>query len=115
MNTIRLEKKVNGKTEQIKLIISLLCKVGEVHLSDTDLSVLAYYVVYKISDKTDALLISSKVVRDMNALRNIKTKLKRLGFLKRNKDMYKSYELAFSKDFDPTDNEIKLILKIDNT
>lgn len=114
MKWIKIEKKTEGKTEQIKLVLSILCLINGIKVSDTDLKVLSYYMVYKISEKTDDLLINSKVVKDMSALRNVKTKLKRLGFLKRT-ELYKSYELAISKDFSLDDNKISLAIKLDNT
>ena len=113
---ITLKKKTSNKTEQIKLVTSLLCLVNDIHLSDTQLSVLAYYLTYKISEKTDELLINSKIVKDVSSLRNIKTKLRKLGFLKRTKELYKSYELNLSKDhLNLEDNEIAVLIKIDNT
>lgn len=115
MKLIKIDKKTNGKTEQLKLVISILCTVNGMHLSDTELSVLAYYLTYKINEKTDNLLISSKIVKDVPSLRNIKTKLRKLGFLKRTKELYKSYELNISKSFGLEDNQISLLIKIDNT
>lgn len=76
---------------------------------------MSYYINYRISDKTDNLLISSKIVKDIPSLRNIKAKLKKLGFLKRTKELYKSYEVNISKDFNVEDNEIRLLIKIDNS
>lgn len=75
---------------------------------------MSYYIVYKINQKTDNLLISSKIV-NLGRLRNIKAKLKRLGFLKRVTELYKSYEVNLSKDFDIDNNQIVLLIKIDNT
>jgi len=72
-------------------------------------------MAYKISEKTDNLLISSKIVKDVPSLRNIKTKLRRLGFLKRTKELYKSYELTLSKDFNIEENKFNLLIKIDNS
>jgi len=112
---MKIEKKTNGKTEQLKLVISILCLINEVHLSETELNVLSYYMAYKISEKTDNLLISSKIVKDVPSLRNIKTKLRRLGFLKRTKELYKSYELTLSKDFNIEENKFNLLIKIDNS
>jgi hypothetical protein len=110
-----IEKKTGSKTDQIRLVISLLCMINDIHLSDTELNVLSYYITYKISEKTDNLLISSKVVKDVSSLRNIKTKLRKLGFLKRTKELYKSYELNLDKKFNIEDDQIALIIKIDNT
>jgi len=114
MKLIEIKKKTNSKTEQLELVISILCQVSGIHLSKTELSVLAYYINYKISDKTDNLLIGSKIVKDIPSLRNIKTKLNKLGFLKRTKELYKSYEVNLNKDFSVEDNEINLMIKIDN-
>lgn len=112
---VTLEKKTTSKTEQIKLAIAISCLVSDIHLSDTELSVLAYYVTYQISEKTDDLLIKSNVVKDVSSLRNIKTKLRKIGFLKRTKELYKSYELNLSKDSKFEDNQIAILIKIDNT
>jgi hypothetical protein len=72
-------------------------------------------MVYKISEKTDQMLVNSKVIKDIPSLRSVKTRLKKLGFLKRTKELYKSYELALSKDFDLSNDQISLAIKIDNT
>lgn len=115
MKVIKIEKKINGKTQQLELVLSILCLINDIHLSKTELTVLAYYVVYKINLTTDALLLKSKVVKDLQSLSNIKTKLRKLGFLTRTKELYKSYELAINKDFNPNDNQISLLIKIDNS
>lgn len=115
MKAIKIDKKTNGKTDQLELVISILCLLYDKKLSKTDVKVLAYFIVYKMSEKTDKLLINSKIVRDATRLRNIKVKLKNLGFLKRVKDLYRSYEVALSKDFDVDDNDVRLIIRIDNS
>jgi hypothetical protein len=115
MKFIKIDKKTNGKTQQLELVISILCLLNGIHLSKTELNVLSYYITYKINSKTDNLLISSKIVKDISSLRNIKAKLKKLGFLKRTSELYKSYELNLSKDFDADTNDIRLLIKIDNS
>ena len=113
MKLIKLIKKTNHKTEQIELIISIICMVNCIKLSETEIRVLAYYVVHGLKDTTDKLIINSKVITS-RSLDNIKTKLLRLGFLKRTKELYKSYELNLSKDY--TDNNIlNLFITIDNS
>jgi hypothetical protein len=116
MKVFKLEKKANGKVNKLELIISILCTFSSIHLSETDIRVLAYYIVYKITEKTDKLLISSQVVKNIGTLRNIKTRLFKLGFLKKDKDLYKSYEVNLSKDFKDfnDDDEIRMIINIDN-
>jgi hypothetical protein len=116
MKVFKLDKKANGKVHKLELIISILCTFSNIHLSETDIRVLAYYIVYNITEKTDKLLISSKVVKNLGTLRNIKTRLFKLGFLKKDKDLYKSYEVNLSDDFKDfnDDDEIKMIINIDN-
>lgn len=116
MKVFKLDKKANGKAHKLELIISILCQLSDVHLSETDIRVLAYYIVYHINEKTDKLLISSKIVKNVGTLRNIKTRLFKLGFLKKDKDLYKSYEVNLSdefKDFN-NDDEVRMIINIDN-
>lgn len=115
MKVIKIEKKTNGKTQHLELVISILCLLNGIHLSKTELTVLSFYVVYKINSKTDNLLISSHIVKDIASLRNIKAKLKKLGFLKRTSELYKSYEVNLSKDFNIDDNDIRMLIKIDNS
>lgn len=113
MKVIELNKKTNNKVDQLELAISVVCLVSGVTLSKTAIKVLAYYVVYGIKKATDDLLINSNIVNLTN-LRNIKTKLIKLRFIKKTEGLYKSYELALSKDFVP-EKELKLFIKIDNS
>lgn len=116
MKVFKLDKKTNSKTHKLELIISILCIFNSIHLSDTDIKVLAYFIIYKINEKTDALLIKSGIVKNINTLRNVKVRLYKLGFLKKDKDLYKTYEVNLSKDFKDfaDDEEIKMIINIDN-
>jgi len=116
MKVFKLEKKANSKTDKLELIVSILCLLNGIHLSDTDIRVLAYYMVYTINEKTDDLIISSKIVKNMNTLRTVKVRLHKLGFLKKDKDLYKSYELNLSKDVKDfnNDDEVRMLINIDN-
>ena len=116
MKVFKLDKKTNSKTHKLEMIISVLCLFNSIHLSETDIKVLAYYIVYKLTEKTDKLLLASKIVKNINTLRNVKVRLYKLGFLKKDKDLYKSYEVNLSKDFIDfnDDEEIKMIINIDN-
>lgn len=113
MKVIKVIKKASSKTDQLQMVISILCLLNDIKLSKTDIVVLSYYIVYKINSKTDKLILDSEIVKDMNALRNVKTKLKRKGFLKRS-ELYKSYEVNLSKDFNFEDKEFNILIKIDN-
>lgn len=115
MKPIVLSKKPTSKTECIKLIISVICVVNNISLSETDRKILAYYIVYGLKEATDALLMSSKIVTGLPALRNAKTRLLRKGFLRRTKTLYKSYELNMNKDELIIENNMGVFLKIDNS
>lgn len=116
MKVFKIDKKANSKTNKLEMIVSVLCLFNSIHLSETDIRVLAYYIVYKLTEKTDKLLLTSKIVKNTNTLRNVKVRLCKLGFLKKDKDLYKSYEVNLSKDFEDfnDDEQIKMIINIDN-
>lgn len=114
MKTIEITKKTAHKTNQMEQVISILCLVNEKKVSKTEVRVLAYYVVHGMKESTDKLLINSKIIKK-DALRNMKTKLMNMGFLRRTKELYNSYELALSKDFSPSDKTINILIKIDNS
>lgn len=114
MSVIKIEQKVQSHTDQIEMVISILCFLNNIKLTKTQRKVLAFYVVYGIKEKTDQLIIKSGIVPKVDSLRNVKVKLHKLGFLKRYVGVYKSYELAISKDFQP-DNVVTLLIKIDRS
>lgn len=114
MKFIEITKKTGHKTEQMELVISILCLVNGIHLSKTEVKVLAYYIVHGLKVSTDKLLINSGII-EQKPLRNMKTKLTKMGFLKRVDELYNSYELNLSKDFSPNDKTINLVIKIDNS
>jgi hypothetical protein len=115
MRALKIEKKTTSKIEQLKLIVTILCTIGGLPLSDTEVSVLAFYIQYKLSHKTDELLINSGIVKNLDVLRNVKTRLYKKGFLKRNKLEYKTYELNMNSQFNLDDNDIRLVIKLDNS
>lgn len=114
MNVIKIQKKVQTETDQMETVISILCFLNNIRLSKTEHKALAFYVVYGIKEKTDQLLITSKVVPHLDSLRNVKAKLCKLGFFKRYPGVYKSYELNISKDFQ-AGNVVNLLIQIDRS
>lgn len=113
MSVIKVTKQTNSKTDQMEVLISIMCMLNEVHLSKTEKQVLANYLAFGLKPSTDELLIKSGIVTDISGLRNTKTRLKNLGFLKRTKELYKSYELNTTPDFKP-DETVTLLIKLDN-
>jgi hypothetical protein len=115
MKVIQITKKTSNKTEQMETLISILCFLNGMHISKTDISVLAHYVIFGIKKATDDLLINSKILRDQIALRNTKSRLTKKGFLKRTKELYKSYELNIDKDFKNGSDDVTVLIKLDNS
>lgn len=113
MKVVEITKKTSKKTEQMELLVSVLCLLENIHLSKTEASVLAHYMAFGLKESTDNLLIKSKVINDISSLRNVKTRLKKLGFLKRTTELYKSYELNTDSDF-KNDEVVNLYIKLDN-
>lgn len=114
MKGFKIEKKTKTKMEQIRLVISILCTVNGIILSDTQLITLCYFVVYGLNKQTDDLIIRSGVVKNKKILNNIKTFLCNLQFLKRNDKEYRTYTLNMNKDFSIDDNDIRMLIKLDN-
>lgn len=90
-------KKTKTKVEQYKVLIALMCMMNEVKLSDTEMQVLAYFMYYGISDKTDKFIMSSGLFKSLTQLRNVKNELRKKEFLIR-EDMYKTYKLNMDPD-----------------
>lgn len=113
MNVIKIVKHTSSKTNQMEIAISIMCLLNGIHLSKTEIQVLSHYMAFGVKPSTDDLLIKSKIVSGISGLRNTKTRLKSLGFLKRTKELYKSYELNLSSEFKPGDT-VNLFIKLDN-
>lgn len=86
---IKIEKKTNGKIEQAKVIISLFCLLSNIHLSDSELTVLAYFIVYKLTDQTKHLILKSKILASEASFGNTMTKLRKVGLVMKNNKMDK--------------------------
>lgn len=115
MSVVKIKKKVDHHTDQIETVISIICLTEGIHLSKTEKKVLAFFVVYGIKESTEKMLIAGKTVKNLQSLRNIKTKLHNTGFLRRDDDnLYKTYELNLDKDFSLQD-EITMLIKIDRS
>ena len=107
--------KTKTKVDQYKILISLICLINNIDISNTDITVLSYLIHYGINDATDELIVSSGVVKHLGILRNVKTKLLKKGFLTRD-DMYKTYSVNISDEIYKKLPEVfTLSIKLDNT
>jgi len=113
MQVVTIKKKTNGKVEQAKKVIAIFCLLMEIKLSDTELTVLAYFMVYKINRKTKDLILSSGILKSEDSVKNTLSRLKKFGMLKRPID---SDEYVLNDKINIALNPVVgILIKIDNT
>lgn len=107
---IKIEKKTTGKVEQAKVIISIFCQLYNIKLSKSELTILAYFMVYKISQTTEELILKAKIMANTASLHNAMSKLRKFGLIKKlNKEDVLNESLNVS--LEPL---MGIIIKIDN-
>ena len=111
MQLITHVKKTNTKIDQAKAIISIFCMLSDVRLSETDLTVMAYFMVYNITDETKKLIVDSKILNP-DSLQNTISRLKKFGLIKKS-NIGKSYHIS-DKLSVKLDSEVAMLIKIDN-
>lgn len=111
MQLLKVKKSVNGKVEQAKCIISIFSLLGDIKLSDAELTVLAFFNVYKDNKKAEELIIKSGILKTEQSLRNTISKLKKIGLLK--KSSTKEYVVHERLNFNP-EPVIGFLIKVDN-
>lgn len=113
MQLLKVKKRTSSKVDQAKVLISLFCLLLNVKLSETELTVLAYFMVYRINRKTKDLILSSGLLKSEDSLKNTLSKLKKFGMLVREPDS-KEYSLRKDLNFG-LDPVMGLLIKIDNS
>lgn len=114
MQLVKIKKKTNSKVEQAKILIALFCLLINVKLSDTELTVLAYFMVYRINRKTKDLILAASILKTEDSLKNTMSKLKKFGMLIRNSSDSKEYTLRKELDF-ILNPKAGLLIQIDNS
>lgn len=112
MQLVRMSKSTSSKVDQAKTLVSIFCLLSGIKLSDTELIVLSYFMVYKINQSTKDLILKSKILETEDSLRNTISKLKKVGLIRKsshNKEYLISEELNVSLH-----SSIALLIKIDN-
>jgi hypothetical protein len=112
MQLLKIKKKTQSKVEQAKTLILLFTTLMNIKLSDTELTVLAYFMVYRINRKTKDLILSSGILKTEDSLKNTLSKLKKFGMLVRHPE---SREYSLRKELDFLLNPVMgVLIKIDN-
>lgn len=83
VSLIKIEKKTSGKIDQAKTIISIFCLLSNIRLSDAELTVLGYFVVYGLTEQTKDLIMKSKILATDGSLGNTLSKLRKCGLIKK--------------------------------
>src|ERR1019366_1813750 len=111
MQLIKINKKTNNKIEQAKALISVYCLLSSIKLSDTDTTVLSYFMVYRITQNTKDLILKSKILQSIDSIKNTMSKLKSVGLIR--KVSMNEYLINDNLNVN-LDNVVALLIKIDN-
>lgn len=112
MQLIKINKKTNNKIEQAKCLVSIFCLLSSIKLSDTDMTVLSYFMVYNINQTTKDLILKSKILLNEDSLKNTISKLKGVGLIKKS-SIRKEYLINDSLSIN-LDSVTAVLIKIDN-
>lgn len=110
---IKLQRKTINKLEMIKKIVSIFCLLKDIKLSDTDITVLSYFILYGINEKTKKLIVDSKLLNH-DSIKNTMSKLRSFDLIKKSEFRRKEDYLNEAFNF-PLDNVVGLMIKIDNS
>lgn len=105
-------KTVDSKIDLAKTIINVVKAFNDIKLSDTEVMLMSYFMVYGISPQTKQLIIQSKICKNIGTIKTIMVKLKKLGLIYKddlNGKVYINNNLKFS--LTPS---IGIYLKIDS-
>lgn len=110
MQLVKIIKKTNNKIDQARAVLSIFTMLSDMKLSDSDLSILAYFMVYGINKETESLIIKSQILNP-DSLSNTRSRLKKFGLIKKLPN--KTYEITEKLRL-KMDTEIGVLIKIDN-
>lgn len=78
-NLLKMAKQVTTKIDLAKAIIQLVICFENIKLSDTEITILAYFMVYGVNQQTKTLIVKSEVCKNLSNIKTIMVKLKKLG------------------------------------
>lgn len=110
VSLVKMEKAVATKVELAKHILRISLCFNNIKLSDTETTVMAYFMVYGVNQQSKNLLIKSAVCKNLQNIKTIMVKLKKLGLIYKddfNGKVYIAEALAF--ELTPT---IAMYLKV---
>lgn len=109
---IKIEKQVSSKIELAKAIINLIMCFNEIKLSETETTILAFFMVYGVTLSTKNLIVKSEVCKNLSNVKTLMVKLKKLELIYKDDLNGKVYlSKALTIDLTPS---VAIYLKIHN-
>lgn len=112
MQLVKVVKHTSSKIEQAKLLLKLFCVLSDIKLSDSELTVLAFFVVYGINDETKDLIVKSEILKG-NSIKNTMSKLSNSGLIKKAVGSKKEYYVTEKINVKP-EPSVGMLIKINN-
>jgi hypothetical protein len=109
---IKISKKAKSKIDQAKIILSIMCLLSDIKLSDTELTTLSYFIVYGITEKTKNLILTARILKTEDSLKNAMTKFRKSGLIKKNE---RKEDLLAEQVRFPISDTTGILIKVDNT
>lgn len=81
ISIIKMATNVASKVELAKAIINVSLCFNNIKLSDTEATVLSYFMVYGVTQQTKTLIVNSKVCKNLANIKTVMVKLKRLELI----------------------------------
>lgn len=79
---------LSDKYKSISLQILTYCFANDIPLSKGELETLTHFYVHGISDETDTMIVNKGIFKNIQTLKNIKTKFLKNNFLLKEKKTY---------------------------
>lgn len=106
-------KKTDSKLDMVNKIVSIYCLLSDIKLSSTDITVVSYFILYGINEKTKKLIIESKLL-NADSIKNTMSRLRKQGII--HKSEFRRKEDYLNKSLSiPVDNVVGMMIKIDNS
>lgn len=81
VSLVKMEKAVSTKIDMAKNIANIAVIFNNIKLSDTELTILAYFMVYGINTQSKNLIVKAEVCKNIGIVKIVMVKLKKLGLI----------------------------------
>lgn len=110
VSLVRMQQAVTNRVDLAKTIINVTLCFNNLKLSDTETTVLAYFMVYGVTQQTKQLIVKSEVCKNLPNIKTIMVKLKKLDLIYKD-DLNGKVYVAPSLNFELTPT-VGIYLKI---